>query len=233
MFKTSPPLEFVCYPEDKGVIPEPYPARKAIPDWFKALPPVLRPGLDQSTLKRCPPFLDALVTGWIIPLAADVEITSNEDASFIEYSWKFHRTMIENHTKDQVTTTKCPAPHHNQPPMKWLNYWAVKCPPGYSLLFTPPLNRPDPRFEVFSGLVDSDGYFEFVNFPFIWKEPNFHGVIPAGTPIAQVIPVKRSALITEAKVREMSPKELTDLEATRAKLRVHVSHYRDNVWSRK
>jgi hypothetical protein len=229
----GPKLEFVCHPEDFGVIPAPYPARKAIPDWFRMIPPVLRPGLEQSTVKRCPPFLDALVTGWIIPLAADVEITSNEDASFIEYSWKFHRTMIENHSKDQVTTDKCPAPHHSQPPMKWLNYWAVKCPPGYSLLFTPPLNRPDPRFEAFSGIVDADGYFEFINFPFIWKQPNFHGIVEAGTPIAQVVPIKRSTMIKTATVRSMSAEDESEIEKTRARRRSHLSLYRDQIWERK
>lgn len=233
MWNRAPALEFVCHPDDRGVIPEPYPARKAIPDWFKALPPVLRPGLQQSTVKRCPPFLDALVTGWIIPLAADVEIKSNVDASGIEYQWRFHRAMIENHSAEQVTSAACPAPHHALPPMKWMNWWAIRCPPGYSLLFTPPLNRPDPRFECFSGLVDADGYFEFVNFPFVWKEPNFHGVVAAGTPLVQVIPIKRSALVKRATVRSMSPAELREMETTRARRRSHLSHYRDRVWERK
>ena len=233
MFTRAPALEFLCRPEDAGVIPEPYPARKAIPDWFKALPSVLRPGLEQSTVKRCPPFLDALVTGWIIPLAADVEIKSNADASGISYEWRFHRPMIENHSAEQVTSAKCPAPHHILPPMKWMNHWAVKCPPGYSLLFTPPLNRPDPRFEVFSGLVDADGYFEFVNFPFVWKQPNFHGVVEAGTPLVQVIPVKRSALVTKATIRGMYPAEEREMEQTRARRRSHTSHYRDHIWERK
>ena len=233
MFDRTPTLEFVCHPDDRGVIPEPYPARKSIPEWFKALPPVLRPGLEQSTLKRCPPFIDALVTGWIIPLAADVEIRSNPDASAIEYEWRFHRAMIENHSAAQVTTDACPAPHHNYPPMKWMNWWAVKCPPGYSLLFVPPLNRPDPRFECFSGIVDGDGYFEFINFPFIWQQPSFHGIVPAGTPLVQVIPIKRSAMVKRANVRAMSPADAKELERTRARRRSHLSHYRDAIWERK
>jgi hypothetical protein len=224
-------LEFLS--EEMGVIPEPYPARKLIPEWFKALPPRINPGLETGTLKRCPPFLDAMVTGWIIPLAADVEITSNEDASFIEYSWKFHRTMVENHGKDQVTTTKCPAPHHAQPPMKWLNWWAIKCPPGHSLLFVPPLNRPDPRFTIFSGIVDADRYFEYVNFPFVWNEPNYHGIVEAGTPIAQVIPIKRSSMLGKAVIREMSPGDMREMEQTRARRRSHISLYRDKLWERK
>ncbi len=171
--------------------------------------------------------------GWIIPLAADVEIKSNNDASGIEYNWQFHRSMIENHAKDQVTNEKCPAPHADQPPMKWMNWWAIKCPPGYSLLFVPPLNRPNKHFTIFSGLVDADGYFEFINFPFVWNTPNFHGIIPAGTPLAQVIPIKRDTLLKNSIVREFTEQDNKDIETTRAKRRSHISYYRDKVWVRK
>ena len=222
-------LKFLCHPEDKDVIPEPYPAGKAMPEWFKALPPKLAPGLDQSTLKRCIPFLETLTTGWIIPLAAEVEIKSNSDASGVDYRWNFHRAMIENHTKGQVTTDKCPAPHHNKPPMKWLNWWAIRCPPGYSLLFTPPLNGPKQPFTIFSGIVHADKYFEFINFPFIWDEPNFRGVIPAGTPLAQVIPIKRS-LLGKPSISALTDRDVRDLEKTRARRRVQESYYRDHLW---
>jgi hypothetical protein len=117
--------------------------------------------------------------------------------------------------------------------MKWLNWWAIRCPPGYSLLFVPPLNRPDPRFTIFSGIVDADRYFEYVNFPFVWNEPNYHGIVEAGTPIAQVIPIKRSSMLGKAVIREMSPGDMREMEQTRARRRSHISLYRDKLWERK
>lgn len=232
-WKSKPKLEFLTYDQYLGNIPEPYEARKLIPDWYKALGMRMHPGLDSGTLKRCPPFLDAMVTGWIIPLAADVELKATDDVSGISYNWQFDRPMIENHHAEQVTNDKCPAPHKDKPPMKWINHWAIKCPPGYSLLFMPPLNRPDPRFTVFSGMVDADGYFEFINFPFIWNEPGFHGIIPAGTPLVQVIPVKRSTLFRGHKVRAFSTEELRKMEDTRTKRKSRTSFYRDEIWERK
>lgn len=232
-WKPKAKLEFLTFDQYLGNIPAPYPARKLIPDWYKALEKRMHPGLDSGTLKRCPPFLDAMVTGWIIPLAADVELKANEDASGVSYSWQFDRPMIENHSPDQVSNSKSPAPHKDQPPMKWMNQWAIKCPPGYSLLFMPPLNRPDPRFTVFSGLVDADGYFDFINFPFVWNEPNFHGIIPAGTPLVQVIPVKRSTLFRDHEIRAFSAKDLKHMEAVRTKRRSRISFYRDEIWERK
>ena len=229
-------IEFLCYPEDKGIIPEPIPSRKFIPDWFKRLQPKNYEdenrsgggGLRSSTIKRCPPFLDAMTTGWLIPLAADVEFKTNEDASGLDYKWHFNKIMVENHGDNQVTGN----PKSHMPPLKWLNYWAIKVPPGWSVLFVPPLNRPNPHFECLSGFVDCDGYFEFVNFPFHFHTPMFEGIIPAGTPLIQAIPIKRDMLMKDYTNRPMTDEELTDLDKTRAKVRVHESHYRDNIWDR-
>jgi len=231
----TPTIEFLCYKEDYGVLPEPFPARKLMPDWFKALPPKLNKEnrFKNSTIKRCAPFLDAMNVGWILPLAADVEFTTNGDASGVNYKWQFYRSMIENHSKAQISTDEAPNPNDPKPPMKFMNYWAIKVPKGYSILFTPPLNRPDPRFTCISGLVDCDGYFEFINFPFFFHEPNFVGIIPAGTPLVQVIPFKRDALFRDFETRAMTDAEHEELEFTRRQRSIHESHYRDYVWSRK
>jgi len=236
MFKTwfkNDEIEFLCHPEDYGVIPEPIPAKKFIPEWYKALPMKTGPGLSSSTIKRCNPFLDAMSAGWIIPLCADVEISSNENASGVSYNWNFYKPVIENHTQQQISTEKKPNPILPKPPMKFLNYWLIKCPPDYSILFVPPLNRPDPRFTCMSGFVDCDKYFEYVNFPFVFNEPNFHGIIEAGTPLVQAIPIKRSSIIKKDKKRSMTNDELENLELTRRKLKSHESHYRDRLWEKK
>lgn len=236
MFKSlfkSETIEFLCDEEDFGVIPEPYSAKKLMPDWYKSLPMKTGNGLNASTVKRCNPFLDSMSIGWIIPLAADVEIESNEDCSGVNYKWDFYKTVIQNHNMNQVSSEKCPNPTFPKPPIKFLNYWLTKCPPGYSLLFTPPLNRPDPRFTCFSGLVDCDKYFEFVNFPFVWNEPNFHGILPAGTPLVQVIPIKRSSLIKAEAPKQFSLSDIAELNKTRKKRQSHESLYRDNLWEKK
>lgn len=231
----TPTIEFLCHKDDYGVLPEPYPARKLMPEWFKAIPPKLNREniFKNSTIKRCAPFLDAMNVGWIIPLGADVEITTNEDASQVNYKWQFYRTMIENHNKNQISTEEAPNPQDPKPPMKFMNWWAIKVPKGYSVLFLPPLNRPDPRFTCIAGLVDCDGYFEFINFPFFFNQPNFKGIINAGTPLVQAIPIKRDALFRDFEVRAFTDAEDKELEFTRRQRSTHESHYRDYVWSRK
>jgi hypothetical protein len=232
--KDQPHVEFLCQAEDWDVIPKPYPARSHIPDWFKALPPRLgNQGLESSTIKRCMPFLDAMSVGWIIPLAADVEFTTNEDASGLSYRWNFYKPMLENHNANQISTDDNPNPNNPKPPIKFLNYWAIKMPPGYSMMFVPPINRPDPRFTCISGLVDCDGYFEYINFPFFFNEPNWSGIIPAGTPLVQAIPFKRDALIKKTMVKTFSQDDYDALALTRRKRASHESLYKDNIWTKK
>jgi len=241
LFKSNE-VEFFCEEEDYGVIPEPYPARKLIPDWYKALPPKLEKKdlLRNSTIKRCAPFLDAMTVGWIIPLAADVEIITNSDASGLDYKWIFHKTMIENHNPDQISTSKCP--HHSapKPPLKFLNYIYIKMPPGYSALFVPPLNRPDPRFTCISGLVD-DGYMgtddlSYINFPFFFNIPSYTGIIKAGTPLVQLIPIKRDHVLEQSRKIEfnkISKENKKKVEKTIRRRSSHESLYRDKHWVRK
>ena len=86
------------------------------------------------------------------------------------------------------------APTHPQgdgfPVAKIINPWIVKTPKGFSTMFIPPLHR-DNMIQILPGLVDTDLYPTNVNFPFTLKDPKFEGLIPAGTPYAQLIPIKR------------------------------------------
>ena len=228
---TAPKIEFLCSKDDLGVIAEPYPAIQHMPDWYKHLPAKIdkKDKLENSTIRRCAPFLDAMSLGWIIPLAADVEFISNEDASGVSYKSHFNKTMNENHNLEQIKGH----PQSPKPPMKFMNYWALKVPRGWSVLFMPPMNRPDFRFECISGMVDCDGYFEYVNFPFHFLQSNYTGIIRKGTPLVQVIPIKRDSIMKKSKIREFTEKEYEELALTRRKRAAHESHYRDNVWHKR
>lgn len=217
-------IEFVCAEEDKDVIPAPFRASKHMPDWFKNLPQKINneDRLENSTIKRCMPFIDAMSAGWIIPLAADVEFSTNEDGSAIQWKHNFYKSMVEKHSQEQVAGN----PKSPRPPLKFMNYWLTKIPPGWSLAFVPPLNRPDPRFECISGIVHS-GYHEYVNFPFFFTEDKFTGIIKAGTPLVQCIPIPSSSL--SANIGVFSKKDIDDLALTRKKRQSHESYYRDVV----
>jgi hypothetical protein len=68
-------ITFRCPPELESILPRPIPAVLGLPDWFKTMPQkafstVL--GTEQMTVKKCPPFIDAMTFGFLIPLIADL-----------------------------------------------------------------------------------------------------------------------------------------------------------------
>ena len=73
--------------------------------------------------------------------------------------------------------------------MKFTNYWAIALPAGIGLLCTHPANRLDLPFRTVTGLVRADTYENFIHFPALWSDPDFSGVLPRGTPVAQCYPV--------------------------------------------
>ena len=77
--------------------------------------------------------------------------------------------------------------------IKFTNFWTLEAPEGWSILFTHPLNREDLPFRTLAGMVDCDAFGDgYVHFPAIWTDDGFRGVLPAGTPVAQAIPVPRA-----------------------------------------
>jgi len=190
--KQPPTIEFLCRAEDRGVIAEPVPARSALPPWFRSLKGLdtdqLSATNDGVTVKRCLPFLDAMSTGWIIPLAATVRLQVTDDGKHVESGWEFDRVMVSNHAAFQVAGN----PYEPRPPMKFHNYWTIKTQPGWSCMFIPLLNRPNPAFEVMSGIVDTDAFPTPVNFPFVASAEDGVHVLPKGTPLVQVIPFRRA-----------------------------------------
>jgi hypothetical protein len=231
----TPEIEFLCEEDLYGTMPEPYPARKFMPDWYRELPQKINgeDKLENGTIKRCAPVLDAMSVGWIIPLCGNVEFVTTNDASGVNYKWMFNRVLVENHKEEQVSTKHAPHPMAPRPPMKFLNYWGIRVPPGYSVLFVPPLNRQDPRFTCLSGFVDCDGYIEYINFPFFFNVPNYTGIVKAGTPLVQAIPIKRDGYIKKSRVRQFTKEDHVKLQKQRYKRNSHESIYRDFIWTRK
>jgi hypothetical protein len=222
-------MEFLCHPDDLGVIPEPIPAGKKVPEWFKKIPPnlPLKGGRDHfggagMTAKKCLPMVDALTMGVIIPLYGDVNLRVNKDGSLIEASKNpYGGSIIEFHNADQLGGK---SNGFKGPAIKFINRWIIKTAPGWSTLFVPCLNSLETRFTCLSALVDTDKYHKEVNFPAIWNVPDYDEVIPAGTPLVTAIPIKRSSMKPNVKPRAMTDKELKRKEQI-AKIQQSRNHF--------
>ncbi len=200
-------IEFLCRPEDRGVIAEPMPAKEAMPDWFKRLPPVDKAHVTTTdnalTIKRCMPFSDALTAGWILPLAATVRMEIKDGGKTVNTGWEFDRVMASNHNAYQVAGH----PRQPRPPGKFHNYWTIRTPPGVSCLFMPPLNRENPLVEVIAGIVDTDTYTSLINFPFFATAADGIYTLAKGMPLVQVIPFRRADAGMAAEIKAETPRD--------------------------
>jgi len=193
-------LTFRCLPGYEDILPKPVPARTGLPDWLKAMPSTVKSetlgGIEVRTLKHCPPMIDALSSGVLMPLAADVKVMDGE----LSWDWEAPRVPGLRHTRSPVglhvpeQATGAPVPA-GRFVVKFTNFWAIEAPDDWSVLFVHPLNREDLPFRTLAGLVDCDRFVDgFVHFPALWTDPDFEGVLEKGTPVAQAIPVPREAL---------------------------------------
>lgn len=210
--RPRPAIRFTCDPKDEGIIAPPVAAKTVLPDWFRKLPPIDTNHVSVTdnglTVKRCMPFLDAMTTGWIIPLAATVRLEVKDEGHTVTAGWEFDKVMVSNHNPYQI------AGNHSEPrpPCKFHNYWTVKTPPGWSCLFVPPLNRASPVFQCLSGVVDTDTYHSLIHFPFIATGDDGVHVIEKGTPLVQVIPFRRDTSGIEAEIASETADEAAKRE---------------------
>lgn len=173
----------------------PKPASYSVPNWYKELDSYMNGqkaptgrGETTATIKRCMPVFDAITSGYILYTPVDVWISQRDGQPW--YEWP-SMEPIAFHPIEQAPNHPSRGGHNISYP-KWINVWSIKTQPGYSVLFIQPMHR-ESIFSILPGIVDTDKYDAAVNFPFVLNDINFEGLIPAGTPMAQIIPFKRES----------------------------------------
>jgi hypothetical protein len=219
----------------------PKPTIQTIPDWYrKADRFAVKPdgeywqdpmvGGKIPTWKACPAIFDIMGTGYVYRTPCDIE--------FYEENGIIKVKVLDDKNKDFIQV-RPPMPQF-VPPMgyhefhfAWWSDWAVKVPEGYSVLYTQPFNRFELPFLTTSGIIDNDQ----VNLPgtmpfFVVK--GFVGVVPAGTPYAQMLPFKREDWHSEVDADITHMKMSMDNQANSMKYRVPDGGvYQKQVWTRR
>jgi hypothetical protein len=177
---------------------KPEPILKNIPYWYRdaqryASQPSGEPwiGLDGGkvlTWKSCPAIYDIMGSGYVYKTPCDIEFYLN-DSGVISAKVLDETYLDFIHARSPMPDFKVPLGYHENH-FAWWSDWAVELPKGYSAIYSQPFNRFDLPFITTSGVIDNDK----VNLPgtmpfFMSKE--WVGILPAGTPYAQIFPFKR------------------------------------------
>jgi hypothetical protein len=177
-------------------LPTPLPSKSLIPEWYKNATNFIGgemvmgdSGLNKD-LKLCSPFMDSFLIGYTITTWCDI-IVSKNDQGITEFRWTEQPQPIMNRNPAMAKTLPRASGHSNSL-YAWNIKWGIQTPKGYSSIFIHPLNRYDLPFTTTSGIMDTDMYSMGGEIPFFLKQ-DFEGIIPEGTPIVQIIPIKRDS----------------------------------------
>jgi hypothetical protein len=196
----------------KETEPAPLPAYRFIPKWFKDLKPEKEsshlPLVSRiyGTVKKCVPFIDSLTAGYMVILQQDLEV-KNIDGNQHIY-WVKNRLSNEAiiEPDELFRVGEMPFPKgFSRNTWRYNAAYKTTTPKGYSLLVTHPLNRFDLPFQTVSGIIDTDTFCANLIITFVLQD-SFVGVLEKGTPIAQLIPIKRDSWVSK------TSEPLTDLE---------------------
>ena len=225
-------------PKNKDVsvtLPAPKPSKNYIAQWFKDMPIEVPHISGQNTLltaKKCMPFMDSLISGYTQELVCDVfiePVDSNKSDTSINYHWSGEFKPMSTRFEDLGSTNSMPNfSGYYDSEFHWNTFWEPKTPPGYSTFYSHPANRFDLPFMTHNGVIDTDKWSITGPLPFIIKK-GFSGIIPAGTPIYQIIFIKRD--VWNSEVSEYDEKLNKPMEFSVRKF--FKDGYKKEFWSKK
>jgi hypothetical protein len=204
-------------------------AKSHIPTWYKNMPAdetnfkKLPPN---NSVKSCVPFIDSLTSGYMLELQSAIAVelvNGNPSITWADGSLTYVKARDKNAAPLLPTPTGYFDGH-----FVWETATSFLLPNGYTILMTHPFNRFDLPFLTVTGVIDADSVMGPGNMPFFIKE-GFEGLIPAGTPIAQILPFKRENWKSK---EEKGLFTLGSYERKRAVNTVR-NYYRKNSWKKK
>lgn len=216
-----------------GYIKAPTPAIIGSPSWWKEMPKKMNESFSSQlngTVRSCPAINDAINAGYLLYTPTDIFIKSSKEN--IEWSTATNPFIdgipyVEYQINNQINEYRMPVGYGDHS-LKINSPYAIKTEKGYSSLITHPMHRGDLPFRIMDGIVDTDNFMASRPYACLIKN-DFEGVIPAGTPLIQVIPFKREEYSMEIVDFE---KDIAHSKAF-AKSLFFSSGYKKLFWSRK
>jgi hypothetical protein len=202
-------------------------AKNFIPDWYKKIPPWAngKPQIANydrnTTMKTCIPFFESLTSGFMITTQMDIQVTLVDEEPIMSWS-----EMPDPLMSREIGANIFPNPiGTSNTHFAWILPCYYKTPKGYSLFFVHPFNRFDLPFTTLSGIIDAEKGMINGFVPFFMNK-GFEGIIPKGTPIAQIIPFKKENWIAKKnkKVEELAKQQNFNARS------VIRGYYKANVW---
>jgi hypothetical protein len=231
MFKKSKTV--LKHSKQNPAYPSVAPSKNFVPEWFRKTERFNKKGkikelpVDMS-FKACTVYGDTFLTGYTIPLPVDIAVRREDGKVIVTWNNPNEQYLSvrehKGHPNESIPVPLGCSPWH----FIWITQHLIKIPKGYSALITHPLNRYDLPFISLSGIIDGEMTLHKGNIPVFFSE-TFEGIIPAGTPILQVIPFKQEDWTSEED-DSIKKEALLNQEEN---VIVAYGWYRDKKWRKK
>jgi hypothetical protein len=173
-------------------IHKPVPAEEVLPEWYKKL----ENDFVEKNVKSCRGVYDVMTMGYMFVWNIDVIISKDENGKlFITKARDAGQSDFHAHPHQQMGLyPDILLSKQRDGIQKVMTNYRIRTPKGTSVLVTQPTFRPDLKTEVMPGIIDTGEFYTQFNVLFMIKDfPSNRSIrIPAGTPLAQVIPYKRT-----------------------------------------
>lgn len=221
----------------------PEPIGKTIPDWYRqadryAKDPTTGDYLEMPELggkiptwKACPAVYDVMGSGYTYKTPCDIEFfedsAGNIQARVLDPG---HPNFLVD--REPLNQFVVPRGYHAKH-FAWWADWAVELTEGYSALYVHPINRFELPFITTSGIVDNDKDHLPGAMPFFFRK-GITGILPSGTPYAQILPFIRENWESEYDVSLTAEEMEAKKKATNAKYhKPDGGVYLREVWERR
>lgn len=184
----------------------PGPIGETLPDWYRSADRFAKDpatgayhqlpdgGGRIPTWKACPALFDIMGSGYAYKTPCDIEFYEDNNGDIKA------RVLIAQHeglVTERLPLDRFPPPQgYHARHFAWTADWAVELPEGCSALYAQPFNRFELPFMTMGGIVDNDKVHQPGSMPFFWRK-GVTGVLPAGTPYAQIFPFRREHWVAE------------------------------------
>lgn len=219
----------------------PKPSTNSIPPWFKEQKLFSNGENDwikankksdfSGTYKMCVPVIDSLTAGYMLVTTADIYVQNSSQQQYApDFFWKVQNTVVDMPDGNNPKSLgNYPTPHgYAKIFARWKVDWVIETPKDYSLWVSHPAHRYDLPFLTINGFVDTDKHPGNLKLPFFIRD-NFEGIIEEGTPIAQILPVKREEW--QSVKEEYSPNTaMIGFNQVSTKI---IRSYKEKFWSKK
>lgn len=212
-----PKLSFVTLSDNDNY---PVPAIKMLPEWYRSTKKYFEDG--ESTYKNCMPFFEGMYSGYVMLTPCDIEFYIENEIPKVRIEEEYNFFVKPRPPMSDFQTPFGYYSHH----FAWKPQWGVESPSGYNILYTTPFNGYDVPFLNTMGIINNDKTSHPGSIPFFLRK-NFIGMIKAGTPFLQVIPIKRESWNSDNKV--LDPEDIEHFKPGTPRIQ---DHYRNVLWER-